>query len=347
MQVICVHPHDDPRWEQLVQTMRSDVFHSPGWMRILTDTYGLEVRAYIVIDAEGRPLAGLPFCRQADIKGRRIVILPFSDYCDPVVARQEHWDCLVERLAEEQAPITIRCLHNEILPRDPRFALVAQAKWHQLDLRPDLDTLWERLPASAQRAIRKAQKSEIRVYAARDKCDLHAFFRLHQGVRKHKYHMLSQPYAFFERIWEQFIEREQGLLMLAKCEATLLGGTLFLGWKDGWYYKFNASAPEHLGYRPNDLIIWESMKEAKTRGYARLDFGLSDWEQEGLLRFKRKFATEEKPISFLRHEAQRTQSESEQAAQALIPQLAELFAQEGVPDEVTEQAGALLYRYFA
>jgi len=34
---------------------------------VLTDTYGWEAHAYVVLDAQGQPQAGIPFCRIADM----------------------------------------------------------------------------------------------------------------------------------------------------------------------------------------------------------------------------------------------------------------------------------------
>ncbi len=49
-------------------------------MQVLSDTYGWEPSAHIVLDEHGQPQAGLPFFRISDMLGERIVTLPFSDY---------------------------------------------------------------------------------------------------------------------------------------------------------------------------------------------------------------------------------------------------------------------------
>jgi len=50
-----------------------------------------QTSAYVILDDCGEPQAGIPFCRIADIMGERILALPFSDYCDPLVNDQECW----------------------------------------------------------------------------------------------------------------------------------------------------------------------------------------------------------------------------------------------------------------
>jgi CelD/BcsL family acetyltransferase involved in cellulose biosynthesis len=343
---VTVDPTTDPLWQELVTRQNSSVFHSPAWARVLAETYGWEPRAQVLVDGEGEPRAGIPFCRISDMISERIVSLPFSDYCDPLVGNDDEWNRLVEGLLDEGLPIAGRCLHNNVPLGDERFAVVKQAKWHGVDLQPDLDAIWGRIHESARRAIRKAQKEGVEVRIAQGQEELRAFFEMHLRIRKYKYRLIAQPYSFFENIWRQFMEEQGGALMLAYHGDTVIGGTLYLEWKDTLYYKFNASARADLPYRPNDLLTWEGIKYGKAKGYSNFDFGLSDWDEEGLLRYKRKFATEEKAISFLRFTPDGPPGQQEQQARGLLNQLTDLFVDESVPDNISAKAGEILYRFF-
>ena len=347
MNVLCVDPRTDPLWRNLVDQVPSSVFHSPSWMQVLTDTYGWAISAYVLLDDRGEPKAGIPYCRITDMLGDRIVALPFSDYCDPLVNDAECWRSLIDRLVPEQRPINVRCLHNDVPLGDERFALVKQAKWHRLDLRPELDALWGAMHDSTHRAIRKSQRESLEVRVAKSEQELRTFFEMHLKVRKYKYGLLAQPYSFFQNIWRHFVDRQQGFLLLAISEDKIVAGDFFIEWKDTLYYKFNASLPGDLSHRPNDLLIWEGIQHGKNRGRAYLDFGLSDIDQEGLVRYKRKFGTEEKTISFLRHEPNGGPTPAEKEMRALLGKLTNRFTNQLVPDSVTEQAGEDLYRLFS
>src|SRR5205807_1755249 len=98
MKIVQVDPRVDPIWQTLAERSASSVFHSPSWIQVLTDTYGWQASAYIVLDDRGEPQAGIPFCRIADMMGERILALPFSDYCDPLVSDRRCWDFLVDCL---------------------------------------------------------------------------------------------------------------------------------------------------------------------------------------------------------------------------------------------------------
>lgn len=346
MKVVCVDPRTDPLWSQLVHQAPSSVFHSPAWIQVLSDTYSWQPSAYIVVDDQGELKGGLPFCRISDIFGKRIVALPFSDYCDPLVADPQTWSTLASELLSERCPVALRCLHNSLPLTDEQFQLVKQAKWHGLNLQPDSEMLWNAMDDSVHRAIRKAQREGIRIVPAESERDLRAFFEMHLRIRKYKYGLLAQPFSFFQNIWRHFVEKEQGFLLLALNGERILAGDLFLEWKTNLYYKFNASVAEDLSHRPNDLLVWQAIQRAKLRGFTSLDLGLSDWDQNGLVRYKRKFGTAEKTISFLHHGPTNLPTAREKELRALLATLTSRFTDQLVPDPVTERAGEDLYRLF-
>jgi lipid II:glycine glycyltransferase (peptidoglycan interpeptide bridge formation enzyme) len=247
----------------------------------------------------------------------------------------------------EHLPINIRCLHNGLPLADSRFSMAKQAKWHRLDLRPELDSLWRAMQDSTHRAIRKSQREGVTLRVAENEPDLRAFFEMHLKVRKYKYGLLAQPYCFLQNIWRHFVEPGNGFLLLAVVDGKIVAGDFFLIWKDTLYYKFNASLPDDLSHRPNDLLIWEGIQRGKKLGLTYLDFGLSDIDQEGLVRYKRKFGSEEKTISFLRHSPNGSATLAEKEIRELLGKLTHTFTDRMVPDLITEKAGEDLYRLFS
>ena len=315
-------------------------------MRVISDTYKWEPSAHLVLDEQERPVAGIAFCRISDMLGDRIVTLPFSDYCDPLVNDEESWRFLIDPLVSEHLPLSVRCLHNGLPLGDQRFTLAKQAKWHRLHLRGDLEVLWKAMHDSTHRAIRKSEREGVTVRMAQSEKELRVFFEMHLKVRKYKYGLLAQPYSFLQNIWGHFVEPKHGFLMLAIHEDKIVAGDFFLEWKDTLYYKFNASLPDDLSHRPNDLLIWNGIQEGKKRGLQFLDFGLSDLEQDGLIRYKRKFGTEEKTISFLHYSPDGGPTPAQKEIRELLGKLTARFTDRQVPDQITEKAGEDLYRLF-
>lgn len=346
MNIVCVDPRTDSLWQRLVEQTPSSVFHSPGWMRVLTDTYGWEPRAYVLLDDQGQPCGGIPFFKIVDMLGERIVSLPFSDYCDPLVKDAQDWRSLVDLFLCEDCPIALRCLHNALPLADERFGVVKEAKWHGLDLGPEAEALWQGMEDSTHRAIKKSQREGVVVRVAQSEEDLRAFFEMHLKVRKYKLGLLAQPFQFFQNIWRHFVEPGNGFILLAIYNDRIVAADFFLVWKETLYYKFNASHSDGLSHRPNDLLIWEGIQQGRNRGLKLLDFGLSDIDQEGLVRYKRKFGTEEKTISFLKYAPNGSPTAAEKELRELLNQMSQRFTDHLVPDPVTEKAGEALYRLF-
>jgi CelD/BcsL family acetyltransferase involved in cellulose biosynthesis len=345
MPITLIDPTTHALWDDLIQHhCYSSIFHTPQWLRALTDTYQFELMATVKTDRSGQPVAGIPFALLNDQRGKRIISLPFSDFTDALVHNAEEWDELLEPLLDQNCPIVLRQLHNIIPLQDKRFELTNRAKWHGIDLQPEVDELWQGLHHSARRAIRKSQRDGIQIRIA-EKDELHTFYDLHLGVRKYKYQLLAQPYPFFENIWQNLVEAGHGLIFFAEYEGTVIGTLFFLCWGDTFTYKFSATKQDELIHRPTDIMLWEAMLYGKEHGFKTLDLGLSDWDQEGLLRFKRKYASEEKTISFLRHTPKHFTAPVDHFGSTL-GQLTNLFTRPDVPDEVTEEAGNLLYRFF-
>jgi lipid II:glycine glycyltransferase (peptidoglycan interpeptide bridge formation enzyme) len=230
------------------------------------------------------------------------------------------------------------------------FEVYKTACWHGIDLGWGREALWSGIRNSTRRAVEKAQRRGVTAVVETDSTALDEFYRMHLGVRKHKYRLLAQPRRFFENISRYFFEEGRGFLLMARQGNRTLAGVLFLVWRGTIYYKFNASDPRYLDRRPNDLLIWEGMMLAKRMGLVRWDFGLSDSDQPGLVRFKRHFGSGESHIRFYRYDPTAPRNpgaERGRRVRETLGQITDILTDPSVPDELTESGGDLLYRFFA
>ncbi|HUP76706.1 MAG TPA: GNAT family N-acetyltransferase [Acidimicrobiales bacterium] len=322
------------------------LFHSPEWCAVLADTYGFSPEANVLLDESGVPRAGFVYVRIEDAMDPRVVSLPFSDFCDPIVRDLSDWEALSSDLIGADQRIHLRCVHSDVPLADPRFETAGKARWHAIDVDRDLDDIWSALHSGARQSIRKARNEGVEIRVAQDKGDLRSFFDLHLAVRKRKYRLLAQPFRFFEQIWDHLVARDRGVLLLGLHKGRVVSGIMFLEWQHSLFYKFNASDNSLLSARPNDVLIWAGIEHARSRGLRSLDFGVSDWDQEGLLRYKRKYATVEKTVSFLQRMPEGAPSMRERQLRGLLPQLTSVLVDPTVPDAATEAAGDVLYRLF-
>src|SRR5688500_16639526 len=76
---------DSPRWAELLERHpAASIFHSTGWLNALRQTYGYE--PFVVTTSAGATLeSGVVACEVKGWASRRLVSLPFSDHCDPLV----------------------------------------------------------------------------------------------------------------------------------------------------------------------------------------------------------------------------------------------------------------------
>lgn len=346
-EVRVVDPATSPLWRELVLSRPSSVFHSPDWMRVLRSSHDLDVEALLLLDDQGAAVAGAPFAHVTDLRGERIVCLPFSDHCDPLVRDRAAWDALSAALGDRGCPVTVRTLRNDVARSDRRFQPAKRAKWHGLDLRRDPDELWRGIAPEGRNRIRQAKKRGLAVRPAETEADLRRFYDILLRLRKRKYGLLCQPFGFFQAVWRHFIEPGNGVLLLAEKDGAVVAGSLYLAWNDALYYKYNASEADALALRPNDLLLWEGIAYGAARGLPLLDFGLSDSDQPGLVSYKRKFADQERELWFQRWVPDARWEGPAADGAEVLEEAVRLLTRPDVPDEVTERAGAAFYRYFA
>jgi CelD/BcsL family acetyltransferase involved in cellulose biosynthesis len=342
---VAADPRSDPRWRDLVSTGAGSLFTSPPWIAAVCDCYGFVPQARMLLDGEGRATDGFAWVRVTDARGDRLSSLPFSDRADPLAADPARWRLLARDALATGLPLTVRCLEGSAALDDPAAARQAEAAWHGTPLDVPLGEVHARLSSSARRNVRAASRSGVRVVEGTDLAAVRRLHGLHVRLRKRKYRLLAQPVALFERIRDAFADDDGVLVLLASVDGEPVAGAMYLVWGDVLYYKFGASAAEHLSLRPNEAIGWHALRWASERGLRLLDWGLSDLDQPGLLRYKRKWGALERRIVTARW-GPVSPDPASRAIGETLGELTRLLTDDSVPDDITERAGAVLYRYF-
>jgi CelD/BcsL family acetyltransferase involved in cellulose biosynthesis len=331
-ELVEIDPRVDKRWQNLVERVDGSLFHAPEWSSVLADVYGWSPRAHVVLDSAGMPIAGLPWCRVPDLIGDRIISLPFSDFCGPIGVPPFDELFVRCRIIGDPAESSMR-------------ATVDTARWHGIRVTADPADAWSQLSASARRAVNKARREGVSIQERGDAEFVPQFLRIHTGVRKGKYHLLPQPLAFFVAIRNRFDAIGGWYPLVAARGDEVLAATIYLRYGSTLFYKFNASDPATFVYGSNDLLVWAGIELSARLGCRCLDFGASDDDQPGLIRFKRGFGSEEREIRVLASGPPLPAGHSQ--FRALLTDLTALLTDPAVPDAVAEQAGDVLYRYFA
>jgi CelD/BcsL family acetyltransferase involved in cellulose biosynthesis len=341
-----VDPRTDPAWRELMLSDRGSLFGAPPWLSAICDTYGFDMSANLTLDANGQPTGGFAFAEVDDFLGPRLLSLPFCDFLDPIVDTDEQWHEIVDPLIERGLTYQIRVINADEPRRDERFVEVDEMAWHATDLTSDEDAMFAAWSRTARQNVRSAQKNGVTVRFGSDLEDVHAFHELHRRTRKHKHRLLAQPVSFFENIWKQFAPDDSIVCGFAEHEGEVIAGSMYLMWGGVWFYKFSASIFARSGVRPNEILAWESMCLAKSRGCPTYDWGVSDLDPPGLVEYKRKIATGERKVSVLRYTPEGYANPVAAEARPVLGELTKLLTREDIPDDITQRAGEILYRYF-
>ena len=140
----------DPRWRPFIDRQPlASIFHSTGWLAALAATYGFRPAVITTSQPDALLRNGLLFCRvNSWLTGARLVSLPFSDYCEPIVSDPAELALLCqsyERLAKEED-----CGYAELRPitvspgASSRFAATQRFCRHHIDLRPGRNEVFSR-----------------------------------------------------------------------------------------------------------------------------------------------------------------------------------------------------------
>lgn len=304
--VSTVDPTTDSRWGEFIADKEdATVFHSSAWARVIKDTYGYAPKYRIVENEDGRVKAAIPFYFiQSKLTGRRLVCLPFSDYCWPLGRDEADIKLLLDTIKGELNTdnyaakwLEIRGWRNE----DPetRFNLIGYNYYtrYLLELEPDLEALSDRFHLSVRRCIHQAEERGVTVRLTNSEADMELFFKLHVMTRK-KLGVFPQPHRFFKSVFRNIISQNQGFVGIAECGGKTLAGVVFFVHGDTIYYKYSASDEKHLKKRPNHLIIWEAIKYACANDYKYFDFGRCSPEEEGLRVFKSRWGSKAIPSPY-------------------------------------------------
>jgi len=166
MNVYEIDPTTDARWDDLLQNHpQASIFHTPGWLEALKKTYDYTPVAFTT-SPPGSPLTNaIPFCKINGFFGKpRLVSLPFSDHCEPLVETDEQLSCLLTYLQERREAEGWD--YVELRPKTPAltgengFGQSESFFFHQLDLRRDLDEILLTTHKNCiQRKLRRAEAS--------------------------------------------------------------------------------------------------------------------------------------------------------------------------------------------
>lgn len=292
-------PLGDPRWAAFVdRSEQASIFHHPAWLGLLRRHYRYPVAAAVVLDGRGRPLAGLPLALVSSrLTGRRLVALPFSDVCPPLLdpeAPDDAMTLLAETVERERrvrdVPLQVHAPFPELGVPVDRFL------WHRVALGDGPEAVESRYAARVRRNVRTAERLGGQVQRRTDRQAVEAFYALHLRTRR-RLGVPTQPKAFVRHLAGLF-GHGLGFVALARFDGRPVAAAVFLRTGHTLTYKYGASDERFLRSRPNNLLFARVIRWACDEGLRTLDLGRTDLGQDGLAAFKRSWGATEERLAY-------------------------------------------------
>lgn len=319
-------------------------FHSSAWANILHESYGYAPLYLAEIDTHGRLASLLPLMEVASwLTGRRGIALPYTDLSEPLCPDAASFQRLYDAahsLGRTRGWEYVECRGGRNwLPEAP----ASTSFWrHVLPLGIGEAALLAGFADSMRRAIRKAERSGLKVEFAKSPEAMQEFFRL-MCLTRRRHGVPPQPYSFFANIQRHAIASGQGWIVLVRQAGHAVAGAVFLHFGRHAIYKFGASDEAHLHLRANNLVMWRAILHYASEGFVDLDFGRTSLGNEGLRKFKLGWGAREQTADYLRYDFGRS-------AYSIVRDRSQGWHNRVfrvLPLPISRLAGAMLYRHLA
>jgi CelD/BcsL family acetyltransferase involved in cellulose biosynthesis len=337
-------PMLDGRWDDLAASHpKASVFHQQGWLTALARSYGYRP-VVLTSTPPGKKLSdGIVFCEvKSWITGRRLVSLPFADHAELLLNESGGSLDLAEWMRTESRQhgwkyIEIRPLSGEMHSRRPLVA--SQSYWlHSLDLSASLEQIFRNLHKNCiQRRIRRAEREQLSYEKGCSEELLDDFYRLLMITRR-RHHLLPQPRAWFRNLVACMSPNVE--IRLARKDGIPIAAILTLSHRRTVVFKYGCSDQQfhYLGGMP--FLFWKLIEEARNEGAEQIDFGRTDLENDGLIKFKDRLGTFRRRLSYFRYPEGMKKGE---AIASDMHATRRLFSV--LPDSLSSRAGQLVYRH--
>jgi hypothetical protein len=338
-----INPLCDPRWEAFVDTHpRASVFHSTHWLRALQAAYGYDPLVVTTSSPDAPLTNGLVVCRvDSWLTGRRLVSLPFSDHCEPLVNNPSELDDLLLHMRRHVDADSWKYIEVRPLSCQPgsQTGLVKSTAYsfHSLDLGKTKQELFGGFHKDCvQRKIRRAEREQLHYEEGNSESLLGKFYNL-MLITRRRQSLPPQPLSWFRGLLAAF-GNEVKIRVATKGDIPV-ASILTLAHKKTMIYKYGCSDERFHRFGGMCLLFWNAIQEAKDKGFEEFEMGRSENDNLGLLSFKKRWGAVRTDLCYWRYPLRPgmiTVSWEKSVLRHLIPI---------APDAVLRTVGGLLYKH--
>ena len=128
--------------------------------------------------------------------------------------------------------------------------------------------------------------------------------------------------------------------MLAYLKGDCLAGAVYLHFGETAIFKFGASSKKFQHLRPNNLVMWEAIRECAKRGLRSLSFGRTETNHKGLLQFKRGWGPSEARLFYYKYDLKKNRLAVDRPGRKISGKAFWLM-----PSPLLKIAGKVLYKH--
>jgi hypothetical protein len=334
-------PLNDARWEHFLELdQRSSVFHTKAWLTALNRTYKYQPVGY-TFARPGEPFRNaLVFCRvKSWLTGKRLVSVPFSDHCEPLVDSAGQLHSLLAPAQQELREGKLKYI--DIRPFSSMFGEGTDHAetyfLHLLDLRPSLDELYKKLHGdSIRRKIQRAERENLTLEVGSSESMLAEFYNLHVITRQRQ-ELPPHPLAWFRNVLAGL--GEDAKIRIAKKDGKAIASIFTIAHKQKMVYKYGCSDAHSHNLGGMQFLFWNLIRHSKEHGFVELDFGRSECTNTGLVTFKDRWGGKRQLITYVRYPSRLTTPDEHSSAIMNLGK--KVFAR--CPQSILRVAGNLLY----
>ena len=280
-----VNPININNWNELI--LDYSFFHTREWAEVLNKTYGFEP-IYFCLYENNQISSVIPtMLINSLVTGRRLVSLPFSDFCEPLIVNQSDDEELLSEI--QKYALTKKIDYLEFRSISKRYPYETQNfrtdLRHVLKLDKSESELFRSFSDNTKRNIKKANKLKVKLEIRNDISGIKIFYDMMCETRK-KHGLPPQPFLFFLNILNIVTKPGYGDILLAAKDDEYIAGAIYLKTGKKLLYKYGASYSKYYDLRGNNFVMWEAIKKYLSEGYTEFDFGRTEIENSGLRRFK-------------------------------------------------------------
>ncbi len=347
MTVYTLDPLSDTRYSEFIrQAAGASIFHSPAWLEALQRTYGYAPVAYTT-SPPGESLKNvIPFCRiDSWLTGRRLVSLPFSDHCEPLVDRPETLEALLAAVKEDAENTGQKYVELRPMKEQPEaeleksFTKSASFYLHRIDLDQDVEGIYARFHKSCiKRKIKRARREELTCRRGSSDELLDDFYQLLVSTRR-KHRIPPQPRSWFRNVLDCL--GDNAVLHVASEGGRAVSAILTCSWGGTHYYKYGCSDDKRANLGGMPLLMWRAISIAREQDAVCFDLGRSGMTNSGLVKFKDRLGAGRTTLTYFRAPAPKTLEEDTEDRKTRCA--GAIFSR--LPDRLLKLSGSLLYRH--